>query len=441
MIPLRFLLTYLPLQLCCEIAACVWKVFFFAFARRTAKIIANLEGLTMSDWSFIMNSTHGHDGISEARMTPRMIKFTANLIGFAVLFLLSAKSFAQWTEPQRLLTFSASGIQDVWITNDGLRLYGQASFSNLYLSTRSHVDSAWGEFVLLPPEINDPGDQLSPSESPSGDTLYFCDFPPGSPTGFDVVYSVRTDSGWGPKVNLGPTVNTEFNELSARISRDGTMLVVSSGGDLYYHERLGDGTWGVAIDFGDSINDWGNDMHVCLSPDNNRLFFYREGPNHGDVWMSERNNGVWGQAFYLPAPVCSTFTREDSPCLLADGATLVFRHGLTGGRRELYYSVDTTRLTAVAERPPYLKGGSGLQIQWLSAQRLTVTLKGFPGEYSVTVFNVLGQTILNERLIFEGVASGSIGGTLYLQPLPAGIYFLSVQVKDKLYREKFVSFH
>lgn len=226
-----------------------------------------------------------HNSIASLLGSPSKIATTLTGVGFALL-LLGQGAFGQWTEPQRLLTYSARGAQDIWITNDELRLYFQAGFSDLYIISRTNVDSAWGLYNMLPPHINEPGDQISPCESPSGDTLYFCDWSRAAGSSFDVFYSVRTDSGWGPKQNLGPPISTPSFELGMRLSRDGTMMVVSRAGDLFYHERQPDGTWGPSVDFGPGVNTFDEDFQPCLSPDERELFFYRQGPNSGDVWRS-----------------------------------------------------------------------------------------------------------------------------------------------------------
>jgi hypothetical protein len=371
---------------------------------------------------------------------PKII--TAHLLWCAVFCWMGAMQTiqGQWSEPQRLLTFSAVGAQDVWITNDGLRLYCQAGFSDLYISTRSHIDSTWSEFDLLPSQINEPGDQVSPCESPNGDTLYFCNWSRAVGSSFDVYYSVMTDTGWGPKQDLGAPINTPFFELGMRLSRDGTMMVVSRGGDLFYHERQQDGTWGPSVDFGQNVNTWRDELQACLSPDKHSLFFYREGPNNGDVLQSDEIDGVWQEAAPLPAPICSVMTREDSPCMLVDGHTLVFRHeiGPNTHDTQLFYSVDTTRLTAI-ESPPNRGSSSGesLRVRWIPSEGIELYLSERSGAYPVRVYNIMGQTLYEGSVTFAG-AQQPLQGHINLGQLTTGNYFVTVRMRDSQYASKFI---
>ena len=63
--------------------------------------------------------------------------------------------------------------------------------------------------------------------------LFFTDFPnnrPGGKGGADIWVTMRltTSDPWGPPVNLGPTVNSTYDDIAPSISSDGTILFFAS---------------------------------------------------------------------------------------------------------------------------------------------------------------------------------------------------------------------
>ena len=93
----------------------------------------------------------------------------------------------------------------------------------------------------LPPPINTPYHEAGGSLSPDGNMMVFAsDRPGGMAAGmaaaaqdaqwaaFDLWMSERVGDDWSEPVNLGPTVNTEWEERNAQISHDGTMLYFRS---------------------------------------------------------------------------------------------------------------------------------------------------------------------------------------------------------------------
>jgi len=71
--------------------------------------------------------------------------------------------------------------------------------------------------------------------SPSGDTLYFSSDREGGLGGSDIYYSLRIGENWGVPQNLGPTINTPYDDEYPRISFDGGILTFASEG----HKSMG----------------------------------------------------------------------------------------------------------------------------------------------------------------------------------------------------------
>lgn len=96
----------------------------------------------------------------------------------------------------------------------------------------AHRDPATGSWDRPQPliDINTEHDELGPSLSPDGRTLLFASNRPGSIGGYDLWLATRSDFGWSQPVNLGPEINSEYNEYGPSIGGpdDGAMLLFTS---------------------------------------------------------------------------------------------------------------------------------------------------------------------------------------------------------------------
>jgi len=121
-------------------------------------------------------------------------------------------------------------------------------------------------------EINSNEWQTSMSYSVSDNTLYVvCDKERGYGNR-DIYSSKKTASGhWGPLENLGPMINTEFDEEAPYVTPDGRYLYFASKGhnsmggfDIYKSERINN-SWTEPQNLGYPINTTGNDMYFILA--------------------------------------------------------------------------------------------------------------------------------------------------------------------------------
>src|SRR3989449_3143930 len=97
-------------------------------------------------------------------------------------------------------------------------------------SAQAQMFSDWSAPVNLGPVINSAFSDQGPAISKNGLSLYFTSNRPGGLGGFDMYVSqrARVDDPWGSPVNLGPTVNTTFDEGNPAFSRDGHLLFFQS---------------------------------------------------------------------------------------------------------------------------------------------------------------------------------------------------------------------
>lgn len=93
------------------------------------------------------------------------------------------------------------------------------------------VDGKFDKPYELNKMINSKYTEIAASVSSDGKTVYFASDKPGGYGGTDIYVSRILPNGkWGPSQNLGPTVNTEFDEDFPNLSPDGKTLFFSSKG-------------------------------------------------------------------------------------------------------------------------------------------------------------------------------------------------------------------
>ena len=130
---------------------------------------------------------------------------------------------------------------------------------------------------------------MHPSVSEDGETLFFASDRPGGFGGFDLYVSYLEDGRWSPPVNLGPTVNTEGNEVFPYYHRSGTLYFASNGlvglGGLDIHmSKENYGTWQEPVNLGYPINTRYDDFAFVINDEQSQGYFSsnREGGKGGD---------------------------------------------------------------------------------------------------------------------------------------------------------------
>jgi hypothetical protein len=140
----------------------------------------------------------------------------------------TAKKFSEWSTPVNLGPVVNSAFEEVLpvISKDELSLYfttsnrpGPFGGEDLWVSRRATRDDAWGEPLNLGPNINTSFNERSPALSRDGHLLFFATNRPGGFGAYDNWVSwrahTRDDFGWQPPVNLGPGVNGAFGDFGA----------------------------------------------------------------------------------------------------------------------------------------------------------------------------------------------------------------------------------
>ena len=146
--------------------------------------------------------------------------------------------------------------------------------------------------------------------------------------GGDIFQSSLNGMEWSTPERLGPNINTKYWEGSCSLSSDGQLLYFASdrpgglgGRDIYVSRKQSDGTWGPAQNLGPDVNTPYNDDAPHIHPDGIHLFFSSEGHSSMggyDLFYTKMNAGVWCEPINLGFPI-NTPADERYYVLSADG--------------------------------------------------------------------------------------------------------------------------
>jgi len=141
----------------------------------------------------------------------------------------------------------------------------------------------FGAPTNLGPVVNSPYDDGSPDIAADGLTLYFDSLRPDGAGSWDIWFTRRetVDSEWGPSEPLGPSINSGYGESGPCISPDGLTLYFASnrpGGqgdyDLWFATRkTTEDPWEEPVNLGPTVNSSAYDNHPSISTDGRTLYF------------------------------------------------------------------------------------------------------------------------------------------------------------------------
>lgn len=168
------------------------------------------------------------------------------------------------------------------ISLDGKKLFiyrDDNGDGNIYMSELKN--SEWSSPEKLSSEINSKYWETHACLSPDGNTLYFVSNRPGGYGGRDIYQCEKLASGkWAPAVNLGPKINTEYDEESPFIIADGVTLYFASKGhesmggfDIFTSTLSEDGFWSTPENFGYPINTTDDDVFYVPTKDEKDAYY------------------------------------------------------------------------------------------------------------------------------------------------------------------------
>jgi hypothetical protein len=190
------------------------------------------------------------------------------------IFMANRSNDSTWNEPKGISSLNTNANDAaVAISPDGQVLFTFASDvknpGDLFTSKLVGVE--WSKPEKLNSNINSEFWEGSCSITGDGRFLYFASERPGGFGGRDLYVSERVNGDWGPAVNLGASINTEYNEDAPFIHPDGITLFLSSQGhksiggyDIMYSIKK-DNSWIEPLSMGIPLNTTEDDRYYVIN--------------------------------------------------------------------------------------------------------------------------------------------------------------------------------
>lgn len=206
-----------------------------------------------------------------------------------------------WTDPVNMGSPINTESHDacVSLTQDGQQLFmyrtnKELTGGDIYVTKRE--GDKWRVPSIIEAEINTTsGLETSICLSPDETVLYFSSNRPGGYGGMDLYYVKRLPNGeWGLAKNMGPVINSPYDEDAPFIHPDGKTLFFSSKGhrnmgdfDIFKSVLLEDDVWSAPENMGYPLNSVSDDIYYVVTADRKNAYF-----------SSNRAGGLGGADIY-----------------------------------------------------------------------------------------------------------------------------------------------
>ena len=289
---------------------------------------------------------------------------------------------------------------------------------NLYRSR--YVDGRWTAMEKLGDNINTKYWESHGALSKDGNRLYFTSNRKEGYGGLDIYRSEKNPNGsWGPPVNLGPTINSRYNEETPIITENGKILYFSSYGhynmggyDVFYSMVDENGEWGEPINLGYPINTTDDDL------------FYQPVNNGDNAYLAKFREGGFGRhdIYYL-----DVYSENNPRVYIITGELASDRGDISESDSLMIYLIDrTTHDTMRIGQPDYATQ--------------TFELKAPKGDYdllmqSMTFNDLLKQIRIDDLTDKSGIRidEGLSLETKHYQPLLLTGDLSRIEIKDTVF--------
>ncbi|NLE35118.1 MAG: hypothetical protein GX622_08445 [Bacteroidales bacterium] len=313
--------------------------------------------------------------------------FTRELQFYDAIFW-SRKEDGRWTDPVNL-TPQLGVDQDYYTSSlspDGrtLLMYRVDTYDgNIYMS---HLEGeTWSTVEKLNGHINTKYWESHATMSSDGKKIFFTSNRKESLGGLDIFMSVRDSSGnWGPAMNLGPEINTVYNEQTPFLANNDRTLFFSSRGhfniggyDIFRSDLDDNGNWSTPVNVGYPLNTPDDDLFFTPVGIGNRGYFGKfsnDGYGRMDLYscdiysdLNPRNFIVTGKAsvnnlvseFLQPVKITASSNSDNGNIIhaLTNPVTGLYTFMLPhGGYSISYDSDDAVTVSQDIELPPDRSG-------------------------------------------------------------------------------------
>lgn len=143
------------------------------------------------------------------------------------------------------------------------------------------IGERWSRPRNLGKPVNTAHWESQPSIGPDGKNIYFASNRPGGYGGIDIWKTEIIEEGvFSDPVNLGPQINTKYDDTAPFIHADGRTLYFASDGhvgmggkDLFYSVLMDDGTWMDPVNLGYPINTPSDEINILINASGTTAYF------------------------------------------------------------------------------------------------------------------------------------------------------------------------
>lgn len=190
-----------------------------------------------------------------------------------------------------VLSLAPNGEEMYVYINDG------RNGGDIYYSKKKGEDAMWSIPEALPSPINTSYYEGSLSVTADGNTIYFIS-ERSKGYGFGDIWKVTkvSNTEWGQPVNLGPAINTPYDEKFIFVHPDGKTLFFASNGhdglgsyDIFRSTLVG-GEYTVPVNLGYPINTVNEESTFSLTTDNKTMYLAsvrKEGMGERDIYEAD----------------------------------------------------------------------------------------------------------------------------------------------------------
>ena len=236
----------------------------------------------------------------------------------ALIFLFAVPGFAQHGNDSLPHIFmprivsTGHNERDMAISPDGKEMYYTVQSPRLFFSAivhRSWRNNKWTAAEVAP--FSGKNQDLEPAFSPDGKRLFFVSDRPlkegVKAKDFDIWYMEKTPGGWSDPINAGPDVNTSGNEFYPSVTLDGSIYFTAMRADTLgmgdiYKSSWRNGAFQVPVNLGPGVNSAFDEYNAFIDPQERYILFSVEGDisgymGRGDLCISYHNaDGTWTKA-------------------------------------------------------------------------------------------------------------------------------------------------
>jgi len=366
------------------------------------------------------------------------------------------KKDGTWSSPksigENVNTFGNEASISLSADGQQLFLYRDVNGGDIYVSDLD--GNFWNMPMELGPNVNTKAWETHAAVS--GNTLYFVsDRKEGGMGGRDIWRCVKLPNGlWSLPTNLGPQINTPYDEEAPFIHPDGVTMFFSSNGhksiggfDIFKSVKDDEGKWSTPENMKAPINTPDDDIFYVQSADGKRGYFSsvrKGGMGEKDIYMINFEKSIAEPLTLLkgyltfdgtekaPSNINIIVTdmetglvvQEVKPNSISGKYILILNPGVSGKAYTISYEAEGYQPVSdkieIPANSSYQEIEKELQLKGINFESKTlgtITLKG-------TIKNELAENIAGAKIIVKDNKTGNLVNTYYTNSDSASYYFI-----------------